>query len=496
MSNNVYIMEAFRELETILEEEDNSREGRNEFNLDQQGYGEMKSFIDEMNADDEEDMDTDIYDLDTEAEDELKQSYLGKIVLNCNVCKSNIFQDKEDVILQSDGDKTVVNIETECPYCMSNEGYTVIGQIEPYSEVDEPEEETEEEEIEIEVIDEPEELEESLKETLDNGKTDTIDSTILDNIFRTLRSNSNEKDFAELCLTDFEMTEEQLQKFCGLNKDGSEHIAEAVDKTGTEKLMGNKSISGDKKLNSRKNLLGRKELTGHPTDDSLHENKESKSKSIVKEEVETVTVETEDNKITVDATDDGVKVETQSTSNSDAKGDEMIGEVPEDMEDIIEENTKRRIREKELAEQEEANLVIDEIDLDEFDNLSETYFKECYENVKSYKTVKGKSTTNGIMLEGVIAFDSGKDKKTTFVFEAVSTNKANNKIRFEGYNKQISAGNKSFRMNANLIEKRIVPKTFNYNYTGKNELNESVKLYGTIQSKKDKQSQLSKLRRK
>ena len=61
---------------------------------------------------------------------------------------------KKGLVVDENG---VANVDMECPYCISNEGYTVIGKITPFEE-DEPEDEAVEEPVE-EPVEEVEETE-------------------------------------------------------------------------------------------------------------------------------------------------------------------------------------------------------------------------------------------------------------------------------------------------------------------------------------------------
>ena len=172
MSKNAYITEAFKQFNSLVEEDEElvTREEMPIYDVDSE---RMHDFLDVVG----DDSDIDIIDLEAEAEEDLKQSYVGKVILDCNVCHSNIFINREDVVVDEDGN---ANIELECPYCMSNEGYTIIGQVEPYSKEEEEEIEAEEEaeeldieepEEEIEVEEETEEeFEESLQEGCDKEK--------------------------------------------------------------------------------------------------------------------------------------------------------------------------------------------------------------------------------------------------------------------------------------------------------------------------------------
>ena len=73
---------------------------------------------------DEEEAET-IIDPEAETEDELEGSYAGKVILDCCVCHSKIYKDPSEVEVDEEGN--VVNLEEECPYCYSTDGFKVIG---------------------------------------------------------------------------------------------------------------------------------------------------------------------------------------------------------------------------------------------------------------------------------------------------------------------------------------------------------------------------------
>ena len=158
MSN--YLTEAFKKL-TLLEEE--------VFNADAEGIEKFKAFEDEDNEAEEV---VDIIDPDAEEEDELKDDYVGKAILDCCVCHSKIYKDKEDVIIDEEGD--LANVEEECPFCFSNDGFKVVGEVAPFDkeevEVKAENEDGDEEEVKVEVKDE-EEKNESLKKAKRNKKS-------------------------------------------------------------------------------------------------------------------------------------------------------------------------------------------------------------------------------------------------------------------------------------------------------------------------------------
>ena len=113
-----YLSEAFKELK-ILDED--------VFDLDKEGLEDLRDFQDE----DEEEV-IDVYDPDAETEEELEDSYVGKVILDCSVCHTDIYKDKEDVII--DEDTQLANVGEECPYCFSIDGFKVIGEVKPFVE--------------------------------------------------------------------------------------------------------------------------------------------------------------------------------------------------------------------------------------------------------------------------------------------------------------------------------------------------------------------------
>ena len=143
MSN--YLTEAFRSLEVLDEEV---------FDTTIDGFKELRDFEDEN----EEETVT-VVDPDAEDEEELEDSYIGKVILDCCVCHTDIYKDKDEITL--DEEEGIANVGEECPYCFSNEGFKIIGEVKPFSET---EVETEDE-VEVDVDgEEVEEDEEEIEE--------------------------------------------------------------------------------------------------------------------------------------------------------------------------------------------------------------------------------------------------------------------------------------------------------------------------------------------
>lgn len=160
MSRNNYLAEAFKSMRSddILNEE--------AFTLDSKGADELKHFLDGDNVDDS----VQSIDPDAKTPEELKDSYIGKVILDCCVCHSKLYKDKEDVIIDEDGD--LANVDEECPFCYCVDGFKIVGEVKEFDKDDSDEDEKGEEddepkpeekdEVEVEETEEDEKIEESL----------------------------------------------------------------------------------------------------------------------------------------------------------------------------------------------------------------------------------------------------------------------------------------------------------------------------------------------
>ena len=219
------------------------------------------------------------------------------------------------------------------------------------------------------------------------------------------------------------------------------------------------------------------------------------------ESIENVSIDTEDETMTMTTKEDGgVVIETSPKEDFEEtfgeeepteleNGDEMIAPLEPETEDELgisdepEEETEMDFDfGEETSEEPEEDVDIDEFDEETFDGLGESYLRRCYENVNSFKTTNVICNENLLTVEGNIGFKSGNVKKTSFIFEAKESN--NGKYVFEGYNNEINIGKKAFRLNCSIDNKKIIPESLNYNYRSKNDLNESVKLHGTVKAPK------------
>lgn len=134
-----YLIEAFKALNALDEDV---------FSVSDDGIEKLSAFEDDDTVSD----DITIYDVDAENESELEDSYIGKIILDCNVCHSKLYKDKADVVI--DEESNDANIDMECPYCYSVDGFKIIGEVAPMT-------------TETEETEENAELGESLKESVE-----------------------------------------------------------------------------------------------------------------------------------------------------------------------------------------------------------------------------------------------------------------------------------------------------------------------------------------
>ena len=144
-------------------------------------------------------------------------------------------------------------------------------------------------------------------------------------------------------------------------------------------------------------------------------------------------------------------------------------EVKIEAEPLPELPSEEEVTELDLGKQESlqktGNVILESLDESKFDRLVIKYLKETYTNIRSYKTTDAAvdDNNNKIIIEGLITFNSGKEKKTTFVFEAKEiTNK--NQLKLVGMNETFTTG-KAFTLLAGTENGRLLSESLSYRYT-------------------------------
>lgn len=408
--DNIILTEAFKELK-LLEEE--------AFDIDSPtGIDDAKEYLEDEIVDDT----LDVADVYAEEEEEVLDSYIGQVVLDCNVCHSKIFEDPDKV--EIDEESQTANMKEECPYCFSMDGYKVIGQVAPMGQVEEEIEVTEEEPVE--------------EEPVEGEMTDDIESEV-----------------PEEEVTEDEIVEESLNE-CGKFKKG--------------RCRNDALKEGDSCPECGK--------TPCECEKDLEE--DFKDVSITTDDSHMTMTSDEDGKVTVTTEPVKDEIEDEFVEDEIDNGEEMLAPVDDEtVAEIKDEVVDEPLEDEEPVEDEVEDIDIDEFDEEGFDELGESYLKKVYENVNSFKTTGIKEIKNKLCIEGLINFKSGNTKKTSFLFEAKDVD-SKGKIRFIGENREITRGKKSFTVAGRMKGKKFMCESLNYNYRAKDEKGKSTRLYGTI----------------
>lgn len=128
--SNAYLRNAFKMLDALNEDV---------FDVSDEGISQL---ADTLNT---EDNTVNIIDPEAESEEDIQDSYMGKAILECEVCHSLIYKNKDEIKI--DDESQLANIDEECPYCFSTNGYKIVGQVEPFKE------ESEDDDVDIKVDD-------------------------------------------------------------------------------------------------------------------------------------------------------------------------------------------------------------------------------------------------------------------------------------------------------------------------------------------------------
>ena len=204
-------------------------------------------------------------------------------------------------------------------------------------------------------------------------------------------------------------------------------------------------------------------------DESKSKVNESVEKSLG-EDFKKVEIETDTDKMTMDSDENGkVVIVNEPINREEKKEEEIIEPVSDEVKDEI------------IAKSEDdeyVDLDVDEFEEEDFDKLGEGYLKKIYDNVNSYKTSNIKMIDNKLVVEGVINFQSGNNKKTSFIFE--SHEMKGNKVRFIGENAQITKGRKAFRLEGKVDNKKFIGESLSYRYSAKGSDGKMQRIYGTI----------------
>lgn len=131
------------------------------FSADKDGIEDLAEF--EKN--DEKNTEVEIIDTEAETEEDIKDSYIGSVILDCCVCHSKLFRDRHKIKLNDE--MTLADVGEECPYCYATDGYKIVGVVADFDPKSEETKEQEEKRKDDELKESLEEKKRALKESSD-----------------------------------------------------------------------------------------------------------------------------------------------------------------------------------------------------------------------------------------------------------------------------------------------------------------------------------------
>lgn len=500
-----YINEAFKKLDALNEDV---------FDASLSGMNALSDFMDQDDASDI----VKVIDPDAETEEALSDSYIGKVIINCNVCHSHIFEAKEDVVLDDDG---VVNPEMQCPYCGETAGFTIVGEIKPFeqetpAEEEAPEAETIEDEATLagDEVEEDPVVTESDNKLTEGFNFDTVMSDIetLKGFLRSKGHTCNSKEAITYLWSvidlfeagDKELTPENLEDWYAetcRNFPEDLELFENVD----EGLLGdinvnldargfggegnNVSVLGGKVPFTKSEDIEEALLGAIPTaavavgaaisdalNDDLQDPKTENPEEL-NEDIQNLSLTTDDTQVKLTSDENGkVTLVTEPLKSEDTSAsiapvsDETVAEITANNDIAVDD-----AEEIPADEGEDVDIELDEVDEEGLDELGESYLKTIYENVNSFKTTAVSTNDTQMIVEGVITFSSGVKKNTGFVFEARSAS-SDGCVKFVGKNTHFSESADAFALTGKVCDKKLLPESLTYNYVvGTNKISGTVR---------------------
>lgn len=528
------LTEAFKALDALNEDT---------FSVSDDGISKLAAF--EQNDDLVDEIS--VIDPEAETEEDIKDSYVGKVILDCKVCHSKLYKDAEEIEL--DEEQTSANVGEECPYCYTTDGFDIIGQVATFGG------KSEEEEAPVDdatKTDNNEDTDDTADSKVDENLTEGIDEAVatlerpmsalggtLSNVMTAHKDELSQVYDRRSAIEFLDSIESEVKNkgYLASIKDKVARIPDSRavmflyniilkgDGMGTK--MESKSIkesyqsydimledddceidlkTGElkvsidvfddfvqdsvikvkfveepdvtyeyKMISTNDEYITMEQLNRF--NDKLDPNLYNESKSM-NEDVNNVNVETDDSIVNVNTDDNGkVTVTTEPKVSDTEPSNEVIVPVTDEIQSTIENGV-------DPVEDEFVDAEFDDFDEEAFDGLGESYLKNVYSNVDSYKTEKVTVNDSNVIVEGMIKFTSGNEKKTSFMFEAKDCTKSG-KYRFIGENQQLTRGKKAFTITGGLKDRKFITESFNYNYKSKDTDGKSTRIYGTLKNRKD-----------
>lgn len=387
------MFEAFKSFTSLNEEV---------FNLDDDGINDAGELL----ADTEEDV-VDVIDPNATTVEELEDGYVGKGILDCNVCHSLIYKNMDDIV-EEDG---VFNVGEECPYCMATDGYTAVGKVVPFdAEADMVDTEVAADNDELEInlddiddIDEDDFLNESMQEI--NVKTDNDTISIKDNAEGgvTIQTNPGAAmpAFEDEDDEEFGKPEDEMIVPLDSNDEAEFETADEIpeepaveepvaEEPGTEEPDEEEVASEDMEVEMAESLTEKKEKKKAP---ELGPDKEAALDRI-------------------GACVGGDDSCEESLMEKKKKKKVQKPYINKDAGDL---SRLASLLGESAPEDEDETFEVDEVDETTLDPMVESYFKSKLPSVRSYSTTQIKETgKNSLIIEGVITRKNNSKHKIVF----------------------------------------------------------------------------------
>ena len=542
------LFEAFVNLDRLNEQD---------FDTDKEGIEELSDFFADDNTDDA----IEIIDPNIEEDGDIADSYVGKIVIQCDTCNSLIYKDADEIIWDDASD--LVNVDEECPVCKAMNGFIVIGQIQEYQK-DEEEDIEDEDEIEVKDEDEVDTIEKDDEDVIEDEDEDEVkdeeEVEVKEESFKRPRRAKKLPESFIKARNAKRPIKESVNRSKYVNRTSRKRKGVVISESVNKRHYIGKPLA-ESKVNKRPSKLRERLSQYDPQrwsdeDIALHKSIDWTARNYEDYPVENEYIMSKAYLYGVDGNKvvDNVKFvkklranpiyppyygtedfqpfkgytdgmygghkhgiydihdrfedwETNRMMSEDVKVDKKspvanalashMGEFSNIADvDALKKSIKAVLKSSELSAKDQTSAlhkllapkttaeVMDVLNSyivsskDEnyehfneksFDKLSESYFKEVYENVDKFKTSAVSRKDNKLFIEGVLTFKSGKEKKTSFVFESFSGK--NSKVRLIGENKQISPVRNSFRVSGHVKNGEFICESFRYNYSeGKNKI--------------------------
>jgi len=467
MFNNPIYESAFKQLDLLYEQD---------FNLNKDSVDDIKDFMEEDDVKDA----VDVIDLDADEEEDLEDSNVGKIILQCPCCETIVCKKADEIELPEeceDDEDCMVQVGDQCPVCFCEEGYRIIGKVAPYEEV----------EVEIE----PKEDDEDDKAEDDEDADESKDDNWEDEMETDFDDSESETDSEEEDKEDDEKKNESLIEGISEFKKGKKYKITYYDENGDEKT---EVVTCVNETGKNAGFPDFKFEDG--TVDSLSYDQENlkdieEVDESLTEGLNDINLETDHDKITIHAeekAENGEEMiapldfqaanEIVDNQVSDEEADDYLDnlETDETVEETpAEEPVERAIStEGDLVDTAETDVDIENVDEDALDGLGESYFKQVYDNVKSYMTESIHEKGDKLIVEGIITFESGNQRRTQFVLEGNQLD-SEGKCTILAENLQITPGKNAFTISGNLTNGNFIAESLSYNYKAG-----STRVKGTI----------------